>query len=176
MIVLHIISKPDTLDFKPIYEDLPGIKNIEPQELEKTLRENPGETIMLIGHGDGRGGLFSEDWKTYILEEKFIPLLKSRPVIGLWCYAAEFADRYGLHGFFTSMFISTPQEYNIEFPGQPNKSEEEIKELNLKFSWRINKLLEEKVSLSLWPEELQGYVNSCSDEVEKFNYETLCYL
>lgn len=175
MIVLHIISKPDTLDFKATYEDLSGIKIIEPGELEKTLRENPGETVMFLGHGDGNGGLYTQDFKEYVISEDIIPLLKNRPVIGLWCYAAEFADRHGLHGFFTSMFISEPREYYIEFPGR-SKSEEELREMNLKFSWRINKLIEDGIDLEVWPAELQSYILPGSDEVERFNYETLCYL
>ena len=176
MIVLHIISKPDTLDFKPIYEDLPGIKKIEQGELEKTLRENPGETIMFLGHGDGKGGLYTQDLKEYVMDENIIPLLKNRPVIGLWCYAAEFADKNGLHGFFTSMFISEPREYNMEFTGRGEKSEKELRDMNLKFSQRINKLLEDGVELEMWPGELQSYILPGSDEVERFNYETLCYL
>lgn len=176
MIVLHIISKPDTLDFKPAYQDLPNILVISADELEETLRKRPAETIMFLGHGDGSGGLYTEDLKNYIITPSILPLLKTRAVIGLWCFAAEYADRNGLHGFFTSMFISEPREYEFIFLREEEKSAVELRELNIKFSQRINKLLEEEIELEFWPGELQSYIHPSSDIVERYNYETLCYL
>ena len=176
MIAVHILSKEDVEIFRYIYEDLPRIvvyQNIDKDTLMEILEKNPGQDLMFIGHGD-RNGLFDVDWRNYVVDEEVVPLLLGRKVIGFWCYASEFADIHGLHGFFTSNFISNSKEaYQVFFSDFP---EEDVERLNFEFAKRVLKLLETGVDLSLWPDELKSEIHPVlSNPIERYNYETLCY-
>lgn len=171
LLVFHIISKPDTEVFKTIYEDLPEVSvyiNPRSEEVRDILKSNPGITAIFIGHGDNRG-LYDQGLRKYVVDSKTVPLLQGRTVIGIWCYAAEFADINNLHGFFTSNFISNAEESCLEcIP----IGDEEINELNSRFAERVHMLLESDMELSLWVSELQSLART---QIEKYNYEALCY-
>lgn len=172
LLVFHIISKPDTEVFKTIYEDLPEISvYINPkseEEVRDILKSNPGITAIFMGHGDNRG-LYDQELKKYVVDSKTVPLLLGRTVIGIWCYAAEFADINNLHGFFTSNFISNPEEAHLEGIFE---EDENIEELNFRFAERVHMLLESEEELSLWVSELQSLART---RIEKYNYEALSY-
>ena len=179
MIAVHIISKDDVNTFRYIYEDIPGIsiyQNIEKDMLMEILERNPRKDIIFIGYGD-RNGLFDAKRENYVVDKEVVPLLLDRKVIGIWCYASEFADINGLHGFFTSNFISNLDEYNQTSSTNTlgDITEEDIINLNYIFSKRVEGLIEKRVDLSLWVNELQSEVTAKSSLIEKHNYETLSY-
>ena len=111
MIAVFVNSMADTATFAPLFKDIEGISLYNPtrEELEKVLAENPTETFMCLGHGSPRG-LFSADMHGFLLDRDNVHLLKDRDVIGIWCYASDFARLNNLRGFFTYMFISNAQE------------------------------------------------------------------
>lgn len=174
MIVVHISTLPDTAALDACYKDIEGLTvlvNPRHSMLKKTLKQNPNETVMFLGHGTGQG-LFNSDMNGFIISSEDVYLLRDRTVIGIWCYAAEFADKYGLHGFFTSMFISNLEEALMNSFHQTSEIEVS-KELGL-FCEHVNYLLKTNTPLKDWVQYLQKNANIAIPFV-RFNYEALTY-
>ena len=103
----------DTQVLSRVYEGLDCTVFYTPTRCErrailKAIRDDDGP-IVLLGHGTPKG-LLDATFYDFIIESRDVELLRQKTIIGIWCYASEFADRYGLHGFFTSMFISNMDE------------------------------------------------------------------
>lgn len=174
MIVVFVNSMEDTNTFSRLYDGLEGVillYNPTREEVENVLRERPTERLMCLGHGSSRG-LFSHDFKGYIIDRDTTPLLQTREMIGIWCYASDFARLNNLRGFFTYMFISNPQEANFHRCGEV--SEEVVFEENRLFSQRINNLIREDVPMEDWVERLYESANTELKFVD-FNYSNLSY-
>ena len=173
-IVIHVVSTEDTMDMKPIYKDLKDTEiliNPKKDVINRVLEDNPGIDVILIGHGDPRG-LYDKDLKIYCIDSDTVQYLRNRFVIGIWCFASEFADLYELHGFFTSDFISNEKEFNMHFPGG-DIATDYLKQLNLNFSQRLNSLIKQEVDPKTWVKKLQEKV--IDSPVENYNYEALSY-
>ena len=173
MIVVHVNTMPDTARMTACYEGLPDLivlTNPGYGAVKKVLKEHPQETVMLMGHGSAKG-LFTGDMKGFLIDSKDVYLLRDRVVIGLWCYAAEFADKYGLHGFFSSMFISNLEEA-LWFNYYETDAKEVDKEFDL-YCIRIHELLRSKTPLDEWVKYLQDRADISKGFV-RFNYEALC--
>ena len=176
MITILIDSQKDTSFLRATYEGVvDNVVYINPTraEAENFLKEHPNERVMLMGHG-GPNGLFSHDWRGYIIDRQNVHLLKDREVIGIWCWAKHFGKREGLKGFFTSMFISNHGEYRSFFPTGVEHSEDEIFGEITKFSKEVAQLLRIKTPLSDWVNVLQSSADYKKNFV-KFNYEGLEY-
>lgn len=174
MIVIHMDSMKDTARLKRLYEGLDNVTllyNKSREEIEEVLMTNDDKLVMCLGHGS-RWGLFSHDWHGNVIDHRNAHLLKDRFVIGIWCYAAEFADRVGLHGYFTSMFISNMGEALCH--GFPNNTEEDIfNEIDF-FCDQIRSFIENGTEMSCWVNILQ---ESCHREKDfvRFNYEAMAF-
>lgn len=174
MIVVFVNSMEDTNTFSRLYDGLEGVillYNPTREEVENVLRERPTERLMCLGHGSSRG-LFSHDFKGYIIDRDTTPLLQTREMIGIWCYASDFARLNNLRGFFTYMFISNPQEANFHRCGEVSK--EVVFEENRLFSQRVNNLIREDVPMEDWVERLYESANTELKFVD-FNYSNLSY-
>lgn len=174
MIVVFVNSMEDTATFSRLYdglEDVTLLYNPTREEVENVLRERPTERLMCLGHGSARG-LFSHDFKGYLIDRNTTPLLQTREMIGIWCYASDFARLNNLRGFFTYMFISNPQEAFHHRCGEV--SEEVVFEENRLFSQRVNNLIREDAPMEDWVERL---FDSANTELEfvNFNYSNLSY-
>ena len=105
--MIEVNSRPDCQDFSCLYDRLQGTHLLNPSksEVKKLLTTHPERPLILSGHGDDNG-LYNHLWNGYLISSKDVELLrKQQVIIGVWCFAGNFADRYGLKGFFTSMFI-----------------------------------------------------------------------
>lgn len=176
MLVIHTISTADTEDFLEIYQSLNATVLVNPSKSEcKQAIMNEANKIILIGHGT-ENGLLNERLDGYLIDSKMVHLLRDKEIIGIWCNASNFADRYDLKGFFTSMFISNKKELvECGFQLFENCDTELVKQNHI-FATRINNLLLSGTSISEWPALL---FNSLSNEEEKFvyyNYEAMCSL
>ena len=175
MIVVHVSTLPDAASLDACYKGIEGLTvliNPGHSMLKKVLKQNPSGTVMFLGHGSQQG-LFNSDMNGFLVGPNDTYLLKERTVIGIWCYASEFADKYELHGFFTSMFISNLEEALMNSFHQT--SEMEIsKELD-QFCEYINYLLKTKTPLEEWVSFLKEKANKEIPFV-RFNYEALTYL
>lgn len=176
--IIVVESQPDCKDFRGIYEGLDGDILINPSkgQVRTMLRAHPERPLIISGHGT-ESGLLNKDWNGYVVDSRLVDMLRKRScIVGVWCYAGNFADRYGLHGFFTSMFISTPEE--ADECGFPEADPMDITRENQLFSKRINKLLKDlhmcdgRPLLDNWVLELQRKADISKGFV-RYNYEAM---
>lgn len=174
MIVIHIDTMADTARLKRAYEGLDNVTllyNPTRAEMEETLKTNKDPMVMCLGHGS-RFGLFDKKMCFNIIDKHNAYLFKDRQMIGIWCYASDFADWVGLHGYFTSMFVSNMGEaLCLNFP---NNTEEDIfHEIDV-FCDQIHDFIKDNVKMSDWVNILQTNCHKEKDFV-KFNYEAMTY-
>lgn len=176
--IITVESKPDCQDFRGIYEGLDGDILLNPSkgQVRSMLRAHPERPLIINGHGT-ENGLLNKDWNCYTIDSRMVDILRKRScIIGVWCYAGNFADRYGLHGFFTSMFISTPEE--AADCGYPQADPMDITRENQLFSKRINKLCKDlymmdgKPLMGDWIRQLQSKADISKGFV-RYNYEAM---
>ena len=173
MIVIHIDTQQDTSFLKKTYEGISNLillYNPTKDEVNKTLEENPNEDVMMLGHGSP-SGLFSHDWKGFVIDYTNAHLLKGRNCIGIWCWAKKFAKNYGLKGYFTSMFISNEGEARTF---GYNATEEEVFEEVVFFAKSINTLIIDNVPYEEWVGKLQA-IADMSKPFVKYNYDAMEY-
>ena len=170
MIVIHVDTMGDTTRLKKAYEGLENVTllyNPTKEEVIGQLELSDDPLVMCLGHGT-TSGLFGTNWQDYVVDRSIIHLLQNRQMIGIWCFASSFAERYGLHGYFTSMFISNLNE--AEGFGFPDNTDEDIlNEVNL-FCESINTCLKEGVPIEQWTGLLQASCHKEKDFV-RYNYE-----
>ena len=173
MIVIHIKSTIDTEDFEKLYKDLDATVLINPSKSQmKRAIKKEKDCVMIIGHGS-EYGLFNHNLDGYILDSSIVNLLRNKIIIGVWCYAGNFADKYNLKGFFTSNFISNSSELVDNGFQYFEGCDDVIQRENILFSEKINKLIIDKTPLREWINDLQ---NNCSNyDFVKYNYEALYY-
>ena len=176
--VIAVDSKEDCKDFHGIWEGLKCNLLLNPSkgQVRSILREHSERPLIINGHGTPNG-LLNKDWNGYVVDSRVVDMLRKRScIIGVWCYASEFADKYDLKGFFTSMFISTPQEAAME--GFVHADPEDITKENLIFAKRLNRLCKDlcfvdgRPCMDTWVMELQGHADICKGFV-RFNYEAM---
>lgn len=127
---------------------------------------------MLLGHGTPQG-LLNISQTGFAVGSEHVEWLRNRPVIGIFCYASDFADRYGLHGFFTSMFISNMEEA-LTLQRHKDATDELVSLQQKLFCDRVHALLADGTPLEQWPEALQSQADFNIPFV-RFNYEALTY-
>ena len=175
ILVIHVDSRPDTDVFRKIYENIHNINvrilyNPSQDVVRHELHDYTYRRIVLIGHGD-INGLYNSDWSGYTIDSSFVSLLRGRNVVGIWCYATEFARRYSLSGFFTSMFISNADEA-IEL-GFDNSLGGDIEYLNTIFCAHVCHYLSNDIPLEEWYDRLMGSNETNIYFISKFNYEAM---
>jgi hypothetical protein len=163
---------------KKIYEGEKNVTLIDETWNNRQIREAIGtapkeEIIMMLGHGYNRGLLapYGENpFGRTIVDDRLVYLLKEHTCIGIWCYANEFAENYGLHGLFSGMVVSDANEAMdncLEFEG------EDIDLLNKQYASDLEYCLR-KYYLEDVPKmmlELQDY----HSDIKDFNYKSLYY-
>lgn len=171
MLVIHIISTEDTRSFSNVYADLGARVLINPSssEARQAIIDEP-DTIIFIGHGT-EYGLLNSRLDGYLIDSGWVNLLRDKTIIGIWCYAGNFADRYGLRGFFTSNFISNVDELLENGFNNFNHSNTIIEYENVWFSNRINNYLRTQIPLNEWVTDLQE--NASIMPFVQYNYEAL---
>ena len=177
MLIIHMITKDDTRDFSHIYEELDVFEptiliNPSKSEAKKAIMTED-DTIVLIGHGN-ENGLFNQRMDGFIIDSNSVQFLREKTIVGIWCYAGNFADRYDLHGFFSSMFISNPTEL-IEVAGfeEFDNCEDVIREENISFSNKVNNLLRTNVPTCEWADRLSESVKDNPHKFVHYNYEAM---
>ena len=140
------------------------------------------DTLILCGHGSPQG-LFDPSVMArgnlaaiarnppYLVDVRNAPSIRARRVVGVWCYAASFAESAGLRGFFTGMFVSNPLE--ASFVGCPGRdSAATITEQEVLFCRRVNELLRADVPMEDWIPRLNAQADR-SLAVVRYNYDRL---
>jgi hypothetical protein len=170
MLVIHIISTDDTKEFSGIYDGLQSNENttilINPKKSDcKKAIINEKERIVFIGHGT-EWGLLNQRLDGYIVDSNSVQFLRDKDIIGIWCDASNFAFRYDLTGFFTSMFISNYHELVECGFDTFDDCESEIKRQNKIFASRINQLLSANTPSREWA----GILFDSLDHEKRFVY------
>lgn len=172
MLVIHIISTEDTNDFSGIYDGLDATILINPStRIAREAIVDEQDTIVLIGHGTDYG-LLNKNLNGYFIDSGWVNLLRNKTIIGIWCNASNFADRYDLTGFFTSMFISNAQEL-IDCGFQTfDNCDEVIRIQNQIFASRINLLLSANTPSREWATILFDSLDN-EESFVYYNYEAM---
>lgn len=176
-------SSPDNNDFKPIFNDIPGEILVNPNlsKFNSLLRSHKDRPLIITGHGD-ESGVYNEHLNGYILSHNNVYLLRQLPfIIGVWCFAGNFADHFNLPGFYTSMFISNVSEAHLMGHPAPTSM---IQEENIKFANLLNHLIKTEPDMSKWVDIFHKSINldgigSVRDTnlrtFVRYNYEALYY-
>ena len=177
MIVIH--PKDKTTSFlKAIYAGKKNVTLIDETWNNRNIREAIGnapkeEEIMMLGHGYNRG-LFApyggNQFARTIVDGRLVYLLKEHTCIGIWCYANEFAENYGLKGLFSGMVVSDANEALdncLDFEG------EDIDALNNQYASDLEYCMR-RYSLNLVPKMMQELQDYHSD-IKDFNYKNFYF-
>ena len=159
-----------------LYEGLDCTVFLNPQmddteRIQRAIVNDDDNLVLITGHGTPCG-LLSVDWKDYIVNDAWADILRQKTVIGIWCYASEFADRNNLHGFFTSMFVSNLNEA-IENHVARYATSDNIREQMELFCRTINCFMRGNIPMDEWVGNLQQMC--CDLQFVRFNYEALSY-
>ena len=174
MIVVHPLD-PSTRMLGLIYE---GIDNVtlfdsweQREEILKAIAAAPREEpILLLGHGCP-SGLYDMRYGL-VIRNSDAELLKDRPnLVGIWCYASDYAYANGLKGFFSGMFISEEPEAWVN---GVDASEEEVDEKVWDFSGRMGELIRSGKPLADVAAELMD-PKHIDSELTRFNYSRLTW-
>lgn len=151
-----------------VFELTKQMTDLEQEDLVYEALSTPCDVFLMCGHGTS-WGLLAPNFSQYMIHEYCAPYNRTN-IVGVFCHAAEFAKTYGLHGFYTSMFISNINEavdYGVSCTA------DEIEEQNESFCQAIHQLLEDEVPISEWMDHF--HVSDEDSAVEQFNISGLCY-
>ena len=181
----------DTRVLAALWDDIPDARvlNIRPgtpdarRAVDAAIAEEE-DALVLCGHGSPQG-LFDPSVMArgdflaiarnppYLVDARNAPSIRARRVVGVWCYAAAFAESAGLRGFFTGMFVSNPKEAAfVRCPGRDSAAT--ITEQEVLFCRRVNALLRAGTPLSEWIPRLDAQADR-SIGVVRYNYDRLRY-
>lgn len=162
-LVLHP-TDPSTDFLKEIYRDKNFTVINDPLTTERELKKqiNNHSRVIMMGHG-WAGGLFG--FRNTRFDMRFVPLLREKLCVCIWCNADEFFKRHELIGFYTGMFISEVGEANYF---GIKVTQEEIDYSNNLFAGLMNQYINYFHIFDLIKE---SYVGDCP--VIRFNNERL---
>lgn len=151
-------------------------------EVDHFLNHVPSDAyIMLLGHGspDGLYSRLDDSGEPVIFDKILVGkpqvyYLKKHQhqLIGIFCYAKEFAEQFKLHGLFSGMFIS---EYKEALELGVETTEEEIKMEMQKFTERLKMLLDDETPLYDIPDKLRE-MDDVKSPLTLFNYYSIYYI
>lgn len=172
--IIYMNTRMDCDDFNGIINGVNGTILINPRKnsVRELIASNTDRPLIMFGHGDCNG-LYNSEWNGYVVDGGMTNILRNRhTLIGIWCYASEFADQYGLSGFFTSMFISNKGE--ADYFGFTESTEDQIRNENIEFSRNLNELILNNNNLNEWVGILQSRANRDLGFV-RYNYDALTF-
>ena len=160
-----------TLFLNRIYNNLENIDlittTISSSAISDAIRYH--DRIYLLGHGT-EYGLLSSNFDRFIINSKHVQFLRDKEVIGIWCNADLFAEKYNLHGLFSGMVIS---ELHESISCGIRSNEDEINTENNRFAENLRYCLD-TYSLDRIPNEF-SLLNKMNTELTNFNYNSLIY-
>ncbi len=166
---------PSTEFLKSLYLNEEALtKNIGNAHLRRQLQNS--DEIWLLGHGCGEFGLLDMKSRFGVLNivgSQHVQFLRDKLVVGIFCNANMFAERYGLTGLFTGMIISEMQEaldWNIPATG------DEIFDENMYFANNLNYCIKYCNSLKEVPGMMRKHIRENSSPLVRFNYESIFWI
>ena len=179
-VIFSNMGDTDTAVLKYIWMGMPKVKVVEitrdtvnPKALVNEAIENEHDTLIMCGHGTPHG-LMNPGFNgcAYLVDQSNYQRIKCNRVIAVWCHAKDFAETYGVKGFWSSMFISNAGEASAN--GIHSVSGKSITEQEILFCVRLNELITNFVPMKNWIPSLKNDADY-TNPVVKFNYEGLRY-
>lgn len=178
MKTLIIHPSDSSTDFlRPIYKNVKNSTlitgDITKEELLQLVYDH--DRIMMMGHGSPLGlfavGQFAgEGHMTYIVDDTFVPALKNKDNLFIWCHANEFVDTHKLNNFYTGMFVSELSEaylYNLVLDN------EVIDESNNRFSEIVSESVNHS-GTNIYENVIKSYGELAKrNPIAKFNLERI---
>ena len=132
--------------------------------------------IMILGHGSELG-LFARNgndmFGRLIVSSHHVQFLRDREVIGIWCNANIFAEKYRLRGLFSGMVIS---EVSEALDLNVNSTEEEIMVHRQHWANHLaDAIYQSRDNLEDAVRLMNSHINESSSYLESFNYESIYY-
>lgn len=166
---------PSTEFLKSLYlNEVALTGNFGNAHLRRQLQNS--DEIWLLGHGCGEFGLLDMKSRFGVLNivgSQHVQFLRDKLVVGVFCNANMFAERYGLTGLFTGMIISEMQE-SIDW--NVSATIDEILDENMHFANNLNYCIEECKSLKEVPGMMRGFIKENSSPLVRFNYESVFWI
>lgn len=162
----------DSSMLKKIWENVSNITlmhitewNDDVEKFVNLAISNEQDTLLFCGHGSSYGLFAPNSLCEYILHQENAGQIKAKNIIGVSCYAKEFAKNASIHGFFTDMFISNIDEAtNYGLYATYN----DIECANETIYLMINKMLKQKMSF-------KKCLNNLKDECKQSNNPVLLF-
>ena len=169
MKTLVIHPKDPTTDFLcDIYSDKNWTvinKHISKSDLRKHIKEH--DRIVMLGHGS-EYGLFDLANDRFIINSKWVDMLRQKECVCIWCNANIFFEKYKLSGFYTGMIVSELMEaYLYSLPTDIDL----IEESNKLFATSIKESIDSENMLEIAKSKYDRDKNLIID----FNKENLYY-
>ena len=180
-IIFSNMGDTDTAVLRNLWNGMPDVKVVEIGKFTKNARRIVDEAIaqetemlVMCGHGTPEGLINPNftDFDRYLIDRRNKDLIRAKSIVGIWCHARDFAERYGVRGFWSSMFISNLMEahYNHIY----NTDSGTITHDETMFCLFTNYLIRNNVPQENWIDVLCKCVDF-NDPVIRFNYSGLVY-
>lgn len=117
-------------------------KLISKSELRRLIKTH--DRIIMLGHGS-EYGLFDLANDRFVIDSRWVDMLRKKECVCIWCNANVFFEKYGLKGFYTGMIVSEIMEaYLYSLPTDIDLIEESNKlfATSIKESIDTNNMLE----------------------------------
>lgn len=179
-VIFSNMGDTDTAVLKYIWMGMPKVKVVEithsthnAKALVNAAIEAEHDTLIMCGHGTP-SGLLNPSYQggSYLIDQSNYRKIKCNRVIAVWCHAKDFAETYGVKGFWSSMFISNAGEASMN--SIHSVSGKSITEQEILFCIRLNELIRNYVPMRTWIEKLKAQADY-TNAVVKFNYDGLRY-
>ena len=180
-IIFSNMGDTDTAVLRNLWNGMPDVKVVEIGKFTRNARRMVDEAIaqetemlVMCGHGTPEGLINPNftDYDRYLVDSRNKNLIRAKSIVGIWCHARDFAERYGVRGFWSSMFISNLMEahYNHIY----NTDARTITHDETMFCLFTNYLIRNNVPQENWIDVLCKCVDF-NDPVIRFNYSGLVY-
>lgn len=180
-IIFSNMGDTDTAVLRNLWNGMPDVKVVEIGKFTRNARRMVDEAIaqetemlVMCGHGTPEGLINPNftDYDRYLIDSRNKNLIRAKSIVGIWCHAKDFAERYGVRGFWSSMFISNLMEahYNHIY----NTDSGTITHDETMFCLFTNYLIRNNVPQENWIDVLCKCVDF-NDPVIRFNYSGLVY-
>lgn len=180
-IIFSNMGDVDTAVLRNLWNGMPDVKVVEITKFTMNADRlvDPAiaaetDTLVMCGHGtpDGLINPNFVDRQRYLVGEHNKHLIKAQRIVGIWCHAREFAETYGVRGFWSSMFISNMIEAHMN--RIYNTDAQTITYDETMFCLFTNYLIRMNIPQEKWLGVLTSAADM-NDPVVKFNYDGLAY-
>jgi hypothetical protein len=178
-LVIHP-NDPSTGFLDVLYKGRPGdfvilTEKDSNSKVDDMLRSKEFDCVMMLGHGTENGLLAPNGKNMYgrlIISARNVQALREhKKLIGIWCNANIFAEKYSLSGLFSGMVISELSEaadWNV--PADEDSLIEHRRLWAIHLAAAIDKHPDNLEDIC---DDMLSHLNEKSSLLEKFNYESV---